>query len=100
MSHIQPSLPLPFFPSLTPLITLHTPPELHTSHSTLHTPPKPHTSHSTLTPSPHNKQNYETEIKEFGDKVLKRVRELEAEGRGKDSEFEIERTGAVYAARG
>ncbi|KAF2762261.1 bacterial luciferase-like protein [Pseudovirgaria hyperparasitica] len=40
--------------------------------------------------------HYETEIAAFGAEVLPLVRKLEAEGRGKDAEFEIAKTGAVY----
>ena len=40
--------------------------------------------------------NYETEIEEFGRNVLSRVRRLEAEGRGSDEAFEVQRTGDVY----
>lgn len=43
--------------------------------------------------------NYETDIKDFGDEVIARVRELEAQGRGKDQEFEIRLTGDVYRER-
>ncbi|KAF2089881.1 bacterial luciferase-like protein [Saccharata proteae CBS 121410] len=43
--------------------------------------------------------HYEEEIKEFGEKVLPLVRELEKQGRGKDREFEIARTGDVYRER-
>jgi alkanesulfonate monooxygenase len=40
--------------------------------------------------------HYEDEIEQFGRKVLPLVRELEKEGRGKDVDFEIARTGDVY----
>ena len=40
--------------------------------------------------------HYEQEIQQFGEQVLARVRQLESEGRGKDREFEIARTGDVY----
>ena len=40
--------------------------------------------------------HYEDEIETFGEQILNRVRELEAEGRGKDADFEIARTGDVY----
>ena len=40
--------------------------------------------------------HYEEEIQAFGDKVLSLVRKLEKEGRGKDVEDEIRRTGDVY----
>lgn len=40
--------------------------------------------------------HYEDEIEQFGKEVLPRVRQLEAEGRGTDQEFEIARTGWVY----
>ena len=43
--------------------------------------------------------HYEDDIENFGRKVLPRVRELEKEGRGKDSEDEIRRTGDVYRKR-
>ena len=43
--------------------------------------------------------HYDEEIESFGEKVLKVVREREGEGRGKDAEFEIERTGDVYRAK-
>lgn len=41
--------------------------------------------------------HYEEEIEQFGREVLPLVRKLEAEGRGKDVDFEIEQTGEVYA---
>ena len=40
--------------------------------------------------------NYEDDIEQFGREILTRVRKLEAEGRGTDVEYEIERTGWVY----
>ncbi|KAK3376506.1 luciferase-like domain-containing protein [Lasiosphaeria ovina] len=40
--------------------------------------------------------HYEDEIEQFGREVLPLVRQLEAEGRGKDAALEIERTGDVY----
>lgn len=40
--------------------------------------------------------HYETEIQMVGEKVLALVRKLEKEGRGKDQEEEIRRTGDVY----
>jgi alkanesulfonate monooxygenase len=40
--------------------------------------------------------HYEEEIEQFGRDVLPLVRELEAQGRGKDAAFEIEQSGAVY----
>lgn len=40
--------------------------------------------------------HYETEIEQFGREVLPLVRQYEKEGRGKDANFEIERTGDVY----
>lgn len=40
--------------------------------------------------------HYEEEIELFGREVLPLVRELEKSGRGKDTEFEIARTGDVY----
>ncbi|CZT08010.1 related to sulfonate monooxygenase [Rhynchosporium agropyri] len=43
--------------------------------------------------------HYEEDIENFGKKVLPLVRRLEAEGRGKSEEEEIERTGDVYKAR-
>jgi alkanesulfonate monooxygenase len=41
--------------------------------------------------------NYDEDIEKFGKEVLPLVRKLEAEGRGKDSEDEVRRTGEVYA---
>ncbi|KAL2065275.1 hypothetical protein VTL71DRAFT_2944 [Oculimacula yallundae] len=43
--------------------------------------------------------HYEEDIENFGKVVLPLVRKLEAEGRGKNAEEEIERTGDVYKAR-
>jgi alkanesulfonate monooxygenase SsuD/methylene tetrahydromethanopterin reductase-like flavin-dependent oxidoreductase (luciferase family) len=43
--------------------------------------------------------HYEEDIENFGQGVLPLVRKLEAEGRGKIAEDEIERTGDVYRAR-
>jgi alkanesulfonate monooxygenase SsuD/methylene tetrahydromethanopterin reductase-like flavin-dependent oxidoreductase (luciferase family) len=43
--------------------------------------------------------HYDEEIEAFGRDVLPLVRKLEAEGRGKDSEDEIARTGEVYRAK-
>ena len=43
--------------------------------------------------------HYDEEIETFGREVVPIVRRLEAEGRGRDAEFEIERTGAVYRAK-
>jgi alkanesulfonate monooxygenase len=40
--------------------------------------------------------HYEEEIEQFGRDVLPLVRDLEAQGRGKDAAFEIEQSGAVY----
>ncbi|KAM0324639.1 hypothetical protein ACHAQA_008030 [Verticillium albo-atrum] len=40
--------------------------------------------------------HYEEEIEQFGREVLPLVRQLEKEGRGKDADLEIEKTGAVY----
>ncbi|KAK4445951.1 luciferase-like domain-containing protein [Podospora aff. communis PSN243] len=40
--------------------------------------------------------HYEEEIEQFGRDVLPLVRELEAQGRGRDAAFEIEQSGAVY----
>ncbi|KAH7400544.1 methanesulfonate monooxygenase [Phaeosphaeria sp. MPI-PUGE-AT-0046c] len=41
--------------------------------------------------------HYDDEVERFGKEVLPLVRKLEAEGRGKDSEDEVRRTGEVYA---
>ncbi|EAQ90468.1 hypothetical protein CHGG_02403 [Chaetomium globosum CBS 148.51] len=43
--------------------------------------------------------HYEEEVEQFGREVLPLVRQLEAQGRGKDAAFEIERTGDVYRKR-
>lgn len=43
--------------------------------------------------------HYEDDIENFGEEVLPLVRKLEAEGRGKNAEDEIARTGDVYRAR-
>jgi alkanesulfonate monooxygenase SsuD/methylene tetrahydromethanopterin reductase-like flavin-dependent oxidoreductase (luciferase family) len=43
--------------------------------------------------------HYEEDIENFGREVLPLVRRLEKEGRGKNVEEEIERTGDVYRAR-
>ncbi|KAJ8070591.1 hypothetical protein OCU04_000964 [Sclerotinia nivalis] len=43
--------------------------------------------------------HYEDDIQNFGEKVLPLVRKLEREGRGKDAEDEIRRTGDVYRAK-
>ena len=40
--------------------------------------------------------HYDQEIQQFGKQVLRRVRMLEKEGRGKDQAFETARTGDVY----
>lgn len=40
--------------------------------------------------------NYETDIQDFGEKVIAEVRRKEKEGRGKDQAFEIGLTGDVY----
>ncbi len=40
--------------------------------------------------------HYDEEVQLFGEKVLPLVRKLEAEGRGKDLNYEIELTGDVY----
>ncbi|KAF4550902.1 Hypothetical protein D9617_15g042550 [Elsinoe fawcettii] len=40
--------------------------------------------------------HYDEEIEQFGREVLPLVRELEAQGRGKDVDYEIERTGWIY----
>ena len=39
---------------------------------------------------------FEDEIEQFGREVLPLIRQLEADGRGKNADFEIERTGDVY----
>jgi alkanesulfonate monooxygenase len=44
--------------------------------------------------------HYEEEIEQFGREVLPLVRQLEAQGRGRDAAFEIERTGDVYRKQG
>lgn len=43
--------------------------------------------------------HYEEEIEQFGREVLPLVRELEAQGRGVDTEDEIRRTGWIYEAK-
>ncbi|KPI40906.1 Alkanesulfonate monooxygenase [Cyphellophora attinorum] len=43
--------------------------------------------------------HYDEEIERFGTEVIPLVRKLEGEGRGKDQEDEIRRTGDVYRAR-
>ena len=43
--------------------------------------------------------HYEEDIEAFGREVLPLVRKMEAEGRGKNVEEEIERTGDVYRAK-
>ena len=43
--------------------------------------------------------HYEEEVERFGKEVLSLVRALEKEGRGKDAEDEIRRTGEVYEKR-
>lgn len=43
--------------------------------------------------------NYDSEIEQFGTKVITLVRKLEAEGRGKDEEHEIKLTGDVYRGK-
>ena len=43
--------------------------------------------------------HYDEEIEQFGEQVLPLVRKLEAEGRGKDVEYEISLTGDVYRER-
>lgn len=40
--------------------------------------------------------HYEEDIQQFGDVIIPRVRELEAQGRGKDEAYEISLTGDVY----
>ena len=42
--------------------------------------------------------HYEDEIEQFGREVVPLVRQLEKEGRGKDVDFEISRTGDVYSS--
>ena len=42
---------------------------------------------------------YDEDLERFGQDVIPIIRKLEAEGRGKDSEFEIKLTGDVYRAR-
>ncbi|KIX92716.1 uncharacterized protein Z520_11568 [Fonsecaea multimorphosa CBS 102226] len=43
--------------------------------------------------------HYDEEIEQFGKEVIPLVRKLEAEGRGKDAEYEIKLTGDVYKAK-
>ncbi|KAI9651490.1 MAG: hypothetical protein M1831_000807 [Alyxoria varia] len=43
--------------------------------------------------------HYDEDIEKFGKEIVPRVRELEAQGRGKDEDYEISLTGAVYAAK-
>lgn len=43
--------------------------------------------------------HYDEEIEHFGKEVIPLVRKLESEGRGKDQEDEIKRTGDVYRTR-
>ena len=43
--------------------------------------------------------HYDEEIQQFGEQVLPIVRQKEAEGRGKDEEYEISLTGDVYRER-
>lgn len=43
--------------------------------------------------------HYEEDIENFGREVIPLVRKLEKEGRGKNADEEIERTGEVYRAR-
>jgi alkanesulfonate monooxygenase len=43
--------------------------------------------------------HYEEEVEDFGKQVLPLVRKLEKEGRGKNAEEEIKRTGDVYRSR-
>ena len=40
--------------------------------------------------------HYDEEIQQFGDQILSLVRKKEAEGRGKDEEYEVKLTGDVY----
>ena len=43
--------------------------------------------------------HYDDEIQQFGKQVLALVRKLEAEGRGKDADYEIRKTGDIYKDR-
>lgn len=43
--------------------------------------------------------HYDEELEKFGNEVIPLVRKLEAQGRGKDSDYEIKLTGDVYRAR-
>ena len=43
--------------------------------------------------------HYEDEVKRFGEEVIPLVRQLEKQGRGKDRDFEVSRTGDVYRER-
>ncbi|OAL33244.1 hypothetical protein AYO20_07561 [Fonsecaea nubica] len=43
--------------------------------------------------------HYDDEVEQFGKEVIPLVRKLEAEGRGKDAEYEIKLTGEVYKPR-
>lgn len=43
--------------------------------------------------------HYDEEIELFGKEVLPLVRELEKQGRGNDTDFEIARTGDVYKSK-
>ena len=43
--------------------------------------------------------HYGDDIEQFGEQILSKVRQLEAEGRGKDEAYEISLTGDVYKAR-
>ncbi|KIW30969.1 dimethyl sulfone monooxygenase SfnG [Cladophialophora immunda] len=43
--------------------------------------------------------HYDEEIEQFGKEIIPLVRKLEAEGRGKDADYEIKLTGDVYKAR-
>ena len=43
--------------------------------------------------------HYDEEIERFGKEIIPLVRKLEAEGRGKDVDYEIKLTGDVYKAR-
>lgn len=43
--------------------------------------------------------HYEDDIQSFGEEVIAEVRRLEAQGRGKDKDYEISRTGDVYRER-
>ena len=44
--------------------------------------------------------HYDEDIQIFGERILAEVRRLEAEGRGKDLDYEISRTGHIYSEKG